>query len=162
MRLCLRGLFAAMFIVVAGFGPAVAQASEGRYWQCAPFAREFSGIQLFGRAADWWNQAAGRYDRGATPKIGSVLSFEATHAMRAGHVATVTEVVSDRVIKVTHANWSSGGQIERNVEVVDVSPNNDWSAVKVWYGRIGKVGTSAYPTNGFIYSAAPKQQLASL
>ena len=162
MRLCLRGLVAAMLIVVAGVVPGVAQANEGRFWQCAPFAREISGIQLFGRAADWWSQASGRYARGNTPKPGAVLSFEATSRMRAGHVATVTEVVSDRVIKVTHANWSTGGQIERNVEVVDVSANNDWSSVRVWYGPIGKIGTSANPTNGFIYSDPARVQLAGL
>lgn len=153
-----------MLLLIAGVTPAMAQALEGRYWQCAPFAREFSGIQLFGRAADWWGQAAGRYDRGNTPKVGAVLSFQATRGMRAGHVGTVTDIVNDRTIRITHANWSpingTRGQIERNVEVVDVSPNNDWTQVRVWYAPIGKIGTSAYPTNGFIYSEAPRVQVA--
>lgn len=162
MRLSLGGLVAALVLLVSSLSPAAAQAIDGRFWQCAPFAREISGIQLFGRAADWWDQADGRYARGKAPKVGAVLSFEATGRMRSGHVATVTQVVSSRVIKVTHANWSSGGQIERNVEVVDVSPNNDWTSVRVWYAPIGKVGNSPYPTNGFIYSSAPRVQLASL
>jgi len=86
--------------------------------------------------------------------------------MRSGHVAVVSEVVSERVIKVTHANWSPingrRGQIERDVEVRDVSPANDWSKVRVWYAPVADLGTGAYPTNGFIYSQAPKLTLASV
>lgn len=164
MRHWLRGLVAATLLIVAGAMPAVAQSFEGRFWQCAPFAREFSGIQLFGRAAEWWDQAAGRYARGNAPKVGAVLSFQSTGRMPAGHVGTVTEVVNSRSIRMTHANWSPingvRGQVERNVEVVDVSPNNDWTQVRVWYAPIGKVGTGAYPTNGFIYAEAPRIQLA--
>jgi phage replication initiation protein len=53
--------------------------------------------------------------------------------MRLGHVAVVSEVLTDRVIRVTHANWGgSRGKVEENVTVVDVSDANDWSAVKVW------------------------------
>jgi hypothetical protein len=37
---------------------------------------------------------------------------------------------------------------ERDVRAIDVSPNNDWSMVKVWYGPTGGLGTSAYPTKG--------------
>ena len=123
--------------------------------QCAPFAREFSGIQLFGDAAGWWSQADGKYDRGHAPKLGSVLVFKATGAMRVGHVATVSRIVGDREIRVTHANWSviggHRGQVERDVTVLDTSAAGDWSEVKVWYAPIGKVGTRAYPVYGFVY-----------
>jgi hypothetical protein len=37
------------------------------YLQCVPYARQVSGIQLYGDAHTWWDQAAGRYDRGFTP-----------------------------------------------------------------------------------------------
>ena len=165
MRLHLRGLIAALVLFIAGISPAIAQANSGGYLQCAPFAREYSGIQLFGRAADWWGQAQGRYARGNAPKVGAVLSFQATGRMRAGHVATVSDIVDARTIRVTHANWSiingRRGQIEQNVSVVDVSANNDWSEVRVWYAPIGKVGTSVYPANGFIYNEAPRVQVAS-
>ena len=30
------------------------------YWQCVPFARLVSGIQLFGDAYTWWQQAIGK------------------------------------------------------------------------------------------------------
>jgi surface antigen len=130
--------------------PAAAQT----FWQCAPFARMFSGIQLFGAAGSWWGQAIGKYAQGSAPKLGSVLVFKAIGSMRSGHVATVTQVVSDRIIKVTHANWGTRGQVEHDVTVVDASPRGDWSAVKVWYGPIHDVGQRAYPTYGFIYAGA--------
>ncbi len=151
----LRGVVAAILLTFGFAAPAAAQS----YLQCAPFARLVSGIQLFGRAADWWEQAKGLYARGVAPQKGAVLSFKSTGAMRAGHVAVVSEVVSNRVIKITHANWSvingRRGQVEQDVEAVDVSAANDWSEVRVWYAPIGKVGNRAYPTNGFIYKAAP-------
>ena len=161
----LRGMFAAMSLFVATAAPAAVQDFSTQSWQCAPFAREFSGIQLFGAAASWWSQAEGHYARGSMPQVGAVLSFQATGHMRSGHVAVVSEVVSERVIKVTHANWSPingrRGQIERDVEVMDVSPANDWSKVRVWYAPVADLGTAAYPTNGFIYGQAPKLTLAS-
>lgn len=133
--------------------PSAANAQS--YLQCAPFARLFSGIQLFGAAGGWWSQAIGKYAEGAAPKLGSVLVFKAVGAMRSGHVATVTQLVSDRIIKVTHANWGGAkGQVEHDVTVMDTSARNDWSAVKVWYRPIGDIGTHAYPTYGFIYAGA--------
>jgi surface antigen len=148
-----KAAIAACMLIAGLTVPSAANAQS--YLQCAPFARAFSGIQLFGAAASWWNQAIGKYAQGAAPKVGSVLVFKALSSMRSGHVATVTQVVSDRIIKVTHANWGGmKGQIEHDVTVVDSSANNDWSAVKVWYRPIGTVGTKSYPTYGFIYSSA--------
>lgn len=153
----LRAIVGSMLLAGMTLSPAAANASG---LQCAPFARMFSGIQLFGAAASWWNQAVGKYVRGNTPAIGSVLVFKAIGSMRSGHVATVTQIVSDRVIKITHANWSiiggRRGQVERDVTVVDASANGDWSQVKVWFAPIGKVGNKAYPVNGFIYKDGAK------
>ena len=146
--------------IVGGFLLACAivpTAASAQTLQCAPFARMFSGIKLFGAAASWWNEAVGRYLRGNTPEIGSVMVFKAISGMRSGHVATVTQIVSERVIKITHANWSvingRRGQVERDVTVVDASPQGDWSQVKVWFAPIGAVGNRAYPVNGFIYKS---------
>ena len=126
-------------------------------WQCAQFARLFTGIQIFGDAWTWWGQAAGKYARGAAPKAGSVLVFRPYGAMRLGHVAVVSQVLTDRIIQVTHANWSllggKRGQVEKDVTVVDVSPGGDWSQVKVWYDPKGDLGTTVYPTYGFVYKA---------
>lgn len=141
----------------------VAANADG-YWQCVPFARLMSGIQIFGDARTWWSQAAGKYDTGSVPKIGSVLSFKPTARMNLGHVAFVSQVLTDRVIQVTHANWSiiegDRGQIEQDVTVVDVSPNGDWTQVKVWYDPIRDLGTTVYPTNGFIYQDAQAMKIA--
>lgn len=135
------------------------------YWQCVPFARLMSGIQIFGDARTWWSQAAGKYDTGSVPKTGSVLSFKPTGRMTLGHVAFVSQVLTDRVIQVTHANWSiiegDRGQIEQDVTVVDVSPAGDWSQVKVWYDPIRDLGSTVYPTNGFIYQNAQATRIAA-
>jgi len=131
------------------------QAAADPYWECVPFARLVSGIQIFGDAYTWWNQAVGRYQTGYTPKLGAVLCFKPNGKMRLGHVAVVSQVVTDRVIQITHANWSpidgSRGQIEKNVTVIDVSAAGDWSLVKVWYDPTRDIGSSTYPTYGFIY-----------
>src|SRR5262245_66583326 len=76
------------------------------YWQCVPFARLVSGIQIFGDAYTWWQQAIGKYDTGFSPKSGAVLCFKPTERMRLGHVAVVSQVLTDRIIQITHANWS--------------------------------------------------------
>lgn len=125
--------------------PAAAQ-----FWQCAPFARQASGIQIRGNANTWWGQAAGRYDRGHAPQTGAVLAFEATRRMRVGHVAMVSDVISDREVLLTHANWSHPGRVEAGARAIDVSAAGDWSEVRVQFG--GSMGTSTYPTKGFIYS----------
>ena len=133
-----------------------AGAMADTYWQCATFARLASGIQIFGDAYTWWKQALGRYETGFTPKSGAVLCFKPTQRMRLGHVAVVSQVLTDRVIQITHANWSpiegSRGKIEKDVTLIDVSQAGDWSLVKVWYGPQGDLGTTAYPTKGFIYA----------
>ena len=134
------------------------------YWQCVPFARLLSGIQIYGDARTWWGQAVGKYETGRLPRMGAVLAFKPTERMQLGHVAVVSRLVTDRVIQITHANWSriggARGQIETDVTVIDVSPMGDWSMVKVWYDPIRDLGTSVYPTHGFIYQNAQAQRIA--
>lgn len=135
------------------------------YWQCVPFARLMSGIQIFGDARTWWGQAVGKYETGFVPRSGAVLCFKPTGRMNLGHVAFVSQVLTDRVIQVTHANWSvmngTRGQVEKDVTVVDVSPAGDWSEVKVWYDPIRDLGTTVYPTHGFIYQNAQATTIAA-
>ena len=123
--------------------------------QCVTFARADSGIELSGNANTWWYNAAGVYQRGARPEAGSVLNFRANGSMRMGHVAVVNQVVDARTIDIDHANWGGPGAvrggISRDISVVDVSPGNDWSAVRVALGHSGEYG-SIYPTYGFIYN----------
>jgi surface antigen len=146
------------------FAP-VSGAYAETYWQCVPFARLVSGIQLFGDAYTWWRQAIGKYETGFTPKSGAVLCFKPTARMRLGHVAVVSQVLTDRIIQITHANWSpiegSRGQIEKDVTLVDVSPQGDWSEVKVWYDPSRDLGGSTYETYGFIYQDAKAKVLSA-
>jgi surface antigen len=120
---------------------------------CVPFARAESGIVLTGNAWQWWGNATGVYARGATPEAGSVLAFRANGRMRMGHVAVIARVVNVREVLIDHANWPGatlGGGVSASIPVVDVSENNDWSAVRVGRGHDGDFG-SVYPTYGFIY-----------
>lgn len=118
--------------------------------QCVAFARSNSDVALAGNAANWWQNAEGVYARGSAPEAGSVLNFRANDRMRLGHVAVVTDVVDSRTIQIDQSHWNARG-ISRNVTVVDVSENNDWTAVRVELGHQGTYG-SIYPTYGFIYA----------
>ncbi|WP_341923533.1 CHAP domain-containing protein [Peiella sedimenti] len=142
-----------------------APATSAVYWQCVTFARAFSGLQIFGDAWTWWRQATDRNLRtGRVAEPGAVLVFQPHGRMTRGHVAVVSQVMTERVVQVTHANWGgSRGRIERDVTMVDVSPEGDWSQVKVWHNPTGDLGTTVYPTYGFIYGGQPNYlQLASL
>ena len=125
--------------------------------QCVAFARADSGVQLPGNAANWWDNAAGVYARGNAPEAGSVLNFRASSRMRLGHVAVVSSVVNSREVLIDQSHWNSRG-VARDVSVIDVSPDNDWSAVRVAIGH-GETYGSIYPTYGFIY-ARPENGIA--
>lgn len=131
------------------------------YLQCVPYARQVSGIMIFGDAHTWWDQAEGRYARGYKPKVGAVMAFRPHGNSRLGHVAAVSKIVNSRTLLVRHANWSPingrRGQIEDDVKVVDVSPENDWSAVRVWYAPLGQLGGTHWPVEGFIYPGKAKK-----
>jgi hypothetical protein len=123
--------------------------------QCVPFARDTSGIRLYGDAHTWWSQAEGRYARGHAPRLGAVMAIRPHGGSSLGHVATVSRIVDARTILISHANWSAPGKIERNVTAVDVSPRNDWSEVRVWYAPIASLGGAHWPVAGFIYKSRP-------
>jgi surface antigen len=130
--------------------------AELPYLQCVPYARRVSGIDIHGDAWTWWDQAAGRYERGYRPRVGAVMAFKPFGNMRLGHVAAVSRVIDSRTVLLRHANWSPingrRGQIEDDVRAIDVSPDNDWSAVRVWYDPIQAIGGTAWPVAGFIYN----------
>lgn len=119
--------------------------------QCVPFAREASGVQIFGNANTWWAQAAGRYPRSNVPAFGSVFVLHGYNTTARGHVAVVTEIESSRVIRVDQANWLNGGEISRGVPILDVSPNNDWTEVRVWHIPGRQWGARVYRADGFIH-----------
>lgn len=143
----------------ADFAPAAAVANPPElppYLQCVPYARQRSGVQIYGDALTWWDQAAGRYQRGSRPRPGAVMAFRPSGGMVLGHVAAVAKVIDTRTVLLDHANWSPidgrRGQIERGVRAVDVSAANDWSQVRVWYDPLQSLGTTAWPVAGFIYN----------
>merc|ERR1712185_766834 len=76
------------------------------YLQCVPYARDVTGIDIYGDAHTWWQQAAGRYERGNTPRVGAVMAFAPTNKMALGHVAAVARVIDSRTVLLDHANWS--------------------------------------------------------
>lgn len=127
--------------------------------ECVPYARTTSGIQLYGDAWTWWRQAKGRYATGNAPRVGAVMAIKPFNNSRLGHVATVSRVIDTRTVLLSHANWSTPGGIERNVSALDVSPNNDWSEVRIWYGPSRNLGTTHWPVSGFIYNARPGARL---
>src|SRR5262249_8416644 len=138
--------------VVAEAEPRLAPPPPSRWLECVPYARQVSGIDLRGDAWTWWSQARGHYKRGKKTRSGAVLVFEKTRTVPGGHLSVVTRIVGAREILITHANWGSTsdtrGQVATDVRVIDVSPGNDWSELRVWNG--GDVG-KAYPAAGFIY-----------
>lgn len=122
--------------------------SQGHRVWCVPFARNLSGIQIRGNANTWWGKAQGRYRTGKQPAVGAVMAFSKSARLSMGHVAVVSEVISPRHVRVDHANWKRN-KVSLKMDVIDVSDNNDWSAVRVRsqptaYG-------SVYPVSGFIY-----------
>lgn len=138
-----------------------AQGGDARpYLQCVPYARQVSGIQIYGDAWTWWGQAQGRYKRGSKPRVGAVMAFEPYRGMQLGHVAAVSKIVDSRTVLLRHSNWSPidgrRGRIEDDVRAVDVSPDNDWSEVRVWYAPIEGLGATAWPVHGFIYREKAK------
>lgn len=145
--------------IVASFALAVSLSvmSPANAIECVPYARQISGVQISGDAWTWWGQARGEgYTTGVKPQAGSVMVFKRANGMRRGHVAVVRSVVNSREVVVDHANWAtrrSGrkGKIDRGVSIIDVSPRNDWSMVRVWYPVVDDYGTSVYPLYGFIY-----------
>jgi len=136
--------------------------SSDEYLQCVPYARRVTGINIYGDAHTWWGQAEGRYAKGTRPRVGAVMAFHPHGNSTLGHVAAVSKIIDSRTVLVSHANWSPingrRGQIERNVPVVDVSPDNDWSEVRVWYAPIQDLGTSHWPLDGFIYNHKPGRE----
>jgi hypothetical protein len=66
----------------------------------------------------------------------------------------VRRVVGSRLIVVDHANWLNDGNIHVATPVADVSPNGDWSQLRVWYATGIAWGTRVYGAYGFIYPAA--------
>jgi hypothetical protein len=86
------------------------------------------------------------------PEKGSVLVLHDYAGANHGHVAVVRNLVSEREIRIDHANWLNDGSIYVNNPVLDVSADNDWSQVRVFNIKTGGWGSKIYPVRGFIGS----------
>jgi hypothetical protein len=164
--LLLLGLAACSSIPPSAYAPDVERPSTAygeivpapRPLDCVGFAREHSGIDIHGDAWTWWNQAEGRYVRDFAPEPGAVLVLTGYAGDKRSHLAVVRGVDSPRLIRVDHANWLNDGRIYLDDPVADVSPQNDWSLVRVYNLRDHVWGGRTYPVEGFILPKAPEDK----
>jgi hypothetical protein len=124
---------------------------------CALYARAQTGVTLFGAAGGWWDEAAGLYQRGHVPEVGSILVFRRTGMMPSGHVAVVSKVIGPGQILVDQSNWYHG-RITHDTPVIDTSPDHDWTSVAVMNIGAGEFGRDS-PTYGFVYPETGAQQV---
>ena len=68
-----------------------------------------------------------------------------------GHVGVVSALVSDREIRLDHANWLGDGAIYIDDPVVDVSPENE----RIWYKALSA------PAAPMIRNASPPSKQGS-
>jgi hypothetical protein len=127
---------------------------------CALYARAVTGVDLYGAAGGWWYEAAGRYQRGQVPAVGSILVFRPTAATPSGHVAVVSKVVGPSMVLVDQSNWYHG-RVTLGTPVIDTSPNHDWTRVAVMNLDSGQFGRDN-PTFGFVYAEGAPPQLAAV
>ncbi len=122
---------------------------------CVQYVRSVSDVELSGDGWMWWDRAEDRYERGKMPQPGAVMVFKRTRSMVHGHIAVVSEVIDERNIRINHANWAPRGglkgRVDTDVMVQDISDDNDWSSVRVWYDKADQFG-KPYPVAGFVYS----------
>ncbi|MGY0709067.1 CHAP domain-containing protein [Azospirillum argentinense] len=136
----------AAFIALSPFTISQAQAQDG---DCVRTLRSISDFEIRGDAWTWWNTAAEQYERDKRPALGSVLVFKRSQRLGRGHVSLVSHIIDRRTIEVDHS-WLDGRGLRRNMRVVDVSPRNDWTAVRVWHEPSDQLGLRVYTTYGFI------------
>jgi hypothetical protein len=142
-------------------GGSLMQNSGQKPLQCVPYARDHSGVKIFGDAYTWWDKAADTYPRSKTPESGAVMVLSGYAGPDRGHVAVVQKIISTREIRVDHANWLDDGSIYLNDPVEDVSQDNDWSAVRVFNIQTGAWGGNIYPVQGFILPNQPHSDLVA-
>jgi hypothetical protein len=133
---------------------------SGPHEECVPYARERSGISIYGDAWTWWDQTEGKYAHSNGPLLGSVLVLTGYAGPHRSHLAYVSSLVSSREIRIDHANWLNDGAVFTDDPVVDVSPDNDWSEVRVFNPRSGSWGSKTYIVQGFIGPGGDNQRVA--
>lgn len=144
--------------VAAAEPPKPSWEKSNKFLYCVEYARQLSGLSIFGDAKHWWERAKNLYARVAHPAEEAVMVFSGSSRLKRGHLAVVSHVVSNREIRVEQANWLNRGEIDRATPVLDVSEKNDWSKVRVWDMPSGQYGSRVYAISGFILK--PAQRLA--
>lgn len=148
-----------------GSGIAVTGPNDGRivtpshFLECVPYARNRSGVAIYGDAATWWRQAAGRYARETAPVPGSVMVLDGYAGFDRAHLGVVSGIMSNRQIRIDHANWLNDGAVYVGDPVADVSADNDWSQVRVYNLRTRSWGARTYPVQGFIGPGSGRDSL---
>jgi surface antigen len=141
-------------------GTHVSPSYSGPHEECVPYARARSGIPVYGDAWTWWEQTEGKYAHNSEPTLGAVLVLTGYAGPHRAHLAYVSSMVSSREIRIDHANWLNDGDVFTDDPVVDVSPGNDWSEVRVFNPRSGTWGIKTYIVQGFIGPGGDNQQVA--
>jgi len=135
----------------------VYQSAPASAMTCVAYVRAVTGFDLSGNAWQWWNAAAGVYNRGHLPGPGAVMVFSRTRHMRDGHVAIDHDILGPREILIDQGNWEivhhRRGAVSRDVHVIDVSPDNDWTMVRVQWQQSDVFGRDN-PVSGFVYPDA--------
>ncbi|WP_180286547.1 CHAP domain-containing protein [Azospirillum oleiclasticum] len=144
------GVAASAFLMMSPLSSAYAQLGD-----CVRTVRAISDFTIQGDAWMWWQRAADSYERDNRPALGSVLVFKRSPRMGRGHVSLVSALIDRRTIEVDHS-WINGRGLRRGMLVSDVSPNNDWSMVRVWHEPTDQMGQRVYPTYGFILPAGQR------
>lgn len=118
--------------------------------ECVAYVRQQDGWTNFpqtggnGEAYRWWIAAGSNgYVTVGVPEVGSVLVWKQSGSLSAGHIAVVSQKVSETTIKVRHANWPEGTLGHEDV-VTKTNSGDQWTSVAVGGG-----GSNA--VYGFIY-----------
>jgi surface antigen len=156
MKLWLRRTLAWGVLIAAGL---IAPSRWAVAGNCVLYARAETGVDLYGAAGGWWHEAAGQYERGHVPEIGSILVFKRSGFMPFGHVAVVSEVVGPGEILVDQSNWYHG-MVTHNTPVIDTSADHDWTSVAVMNIGSGEFGRDS-PTYGFVYPDTGSQDIVA-
>ncbi len=134
----------------AAVTPQTGIAEQSKPLQCVPYARVHSGINIYGDAYTWWDKSEGQYEHSQEPLLGSVMMLTGYAGPNRAHLAVVRAMVSQREIRIDHANWFNDGSVYVDDPVMDVSPANDWTEVRIWNIRSQSWGTRTYLVRGFI------------
>ncbi len=154
--MALRAATAAAAVVL--LTAALPQRAEA--WMCVTHVRNMTGITTVrGDAWAWWDNSAEQFARGPIPAPGSIMVWRRAGNLPRGHVGVVREIVDSRTVLIDHS-WDSNA-LRRNQRIEDVSADNDWSRVSVWYEPTQTMG-GEYALYGFVYPPGTEPSSESL